>query len=116
MNIEENKNVLAEYLSNGTVLIHPDLKKDSYLYNTVIEHESLHAQSQGFFDIFIELKDLLNVKKQFKLSLFLLRHPKLIINQLLPYTKYKNEIYPDYFKIVTVSSAFALGIIGGILL
>jgi len=84
----------CKYQNQKWLEINAQLERYPDLMEKIIEHELEHHNSKSWMeDIFIDFKDLFNVKKGFQVFLFMLRHPS-AFTVFLPVTfsKWDNKL------------------------
>lgn len=79
--------------------LNENLKKYPSLHDEVLEHEMEHIRLNGrYMDFMHDFKDTFNLKKQFRLFKFSLKHPK-SVSSIFPFSIEKNKIIPNWFMV-----------------
>ena len=91
--------------------INKHLKHYSKLYKTIITHETAHYNSNGLLDFKIELGNMFNLKTEWALFKFSIKHPEAFYD-LLPIF-YNKKAGVNWF--VLLSYLVLLAIFGGII-
>ena len=111
--IIETENCVGMCYSNKNerfIEINKHLKDyDKELYKSVLNHELEHLNSNNRFDVMIELKDLIKVKKSLKLLKFMLKYPKSLRDHFPIIVKNRKFCY-DSFQIAFLSSFIILNV------
>ena len=87
---------IASSHQDGHIEMNENLKRYPVLMDDVMRHEMEHLKSDKPVDIWIDLKNLLDVRKQARLSLFCLRHPKALTEMLPAFRDYKGNLAVNY--------------------
>jgi len=104
MQVYFKENGLADFVSGngvGWIEINRNLKKYPYAYSKTLEHEISHSKSNGVFDIWLEIKQFIDLKLIKQLFLFTITHPK-SWNQFSPISKTIKGNYSLNFFIMLV--------------
>lgn len=92
--------------------LNKNLKKYPKLRKKVIKHELMHWNSKGWFEDFkIDFYEIFNLKGNYELFKFQLRHPKAFLSNS-PILIENKKIIPNYFMI----GFYVFLIMGGILI
>ena len=98
-NIKEINYGIAFYSDRG-IEVNKNLKKYPKLYNQVMEHEIKHSNSKsGLYDLWIDFKDMFQIKKRLMIIGFCIRHPKALIADS-PFYLDHGEIKYNLFNII----------------